>query len=338
MIRLTLILVAVIFAVWLFYPSAPEPFDAREAPEPPVLREVGTDALETDAEGRLTLQAETGETLVIDAVIEPRAVENEDRIAIAVAEDPVVETPPDLPAADTPVADLDVALEPVTEAIDDAIGDSVASILDTLEAAETGAAEVLTETADGADSPASDDAGAAADTATAQVIEAAPAPTPDPEPEPEPAPPPTVLQVAGDRVNFRAGPSTDNPILVALTRGARVVLIERVADGWAHLRVEDTGLEGYMSEDFLEPATAAAVATAPEPPPATAPGVTLLQVAGDRVNFRAGPSTDNIILVALNRGAVLELIERVEDGWAHLRVRETGLEGYMSEDFLEPAN
>jgi hypothetical protein len=79
---------------------------------------------------------------------------------------------------------------------------------------------------------------------------------------------------------------------------------------------------------------------AEEPPaelPATETG-TLLRVTGDRVNFRAGPSTDDAILAALSTGTEVELIERVGDGWAHLRVLETDLSGYMSEDFLEPAN
>lgn len=68
------------------------------------------------------------------------------------------------------------------------------------------------------------------------------------------------------------------------------------------------------------------------------PGGSLLRVTGDRVNFRAGPSTGDAILAALTLGTEVELIERVGDGWAHLRVPETGLSGYMSEDFLEPAN
>ena len=62
------------------------------------------------------------------------------------------------------------------------------------------------------------------------------------------------LRVTGDRVNFRAGPSTDDAILATLELGTEVVLLERVADGWAHLRVTATGLTGYMSGDFLEPA------------------------------------------------------------------------------------
>jgi short-subunit dehydrogenase len=50
----------------------------------------------------------------------------------------------------------------------------------------------------------------------------------------------TRLRVTGDRVNFRAGPSTEDAILAALTLGTEVELIERVGDGWAHLRVPET--------------------------------------------------------------------------------------------------
>ena len=100
------------------------------------------------------------------------------------------------------------------------------------------------------------------------------------------------------------------------------------------------------------PAAATAEATDATPAPIEAPrdapetvaeaegqaDGTRLRVTGDRVNFRAGPSTDNEILATLDAGTEVELIERVGDGWAHLRVPETGLSGYMSEDFLEPAN
>jgi hypothetical protein len=74
------------------------------------------------------------------------------------------------------------------------------------------------------------------------------------------------------------------------------------------------------------------------PAPAAPGGATRLRVTGDRVNFRAGPSTEDEILAALTLGTEVELIERVADGWAHLRVPATGLTGYMSDDFLAPAN
>jgi hypothetical protein len=101
-------------------------------------------------------------------------------------------------------------------------------------------------------------------------------------------------------------------------------------------------LEPVLSEDTeLPPETAETAETAETvAPPAQLPAETgtLLRVTGDRVNFRAGPSTEDAILAALALGTQVELIERVGDGWAHLRVLETDLSGYMSEDFLEPVN
>jgi hypothetical protein len=101
-------------------------------------------------------------------------------------------------------------------------------------------------------------------------------------------------------------------------------------------------LEPVLTEDTELPADTGETAAEPEAeePPAELPAETgtLLRVTGDRVNFRAGPSTDDAILAALSTGTEVVLIERVGDGWAHLRVLETDLSGYMSEDFLEPAN
>jgi hypothetical protein len=91
------------------------------------------------------------------------------------------------------------------------------------------------------------------------------------------------------------------------------------------------------SEDAeVAEATTGTAAQAAEP--GISDGATRLRVTGDRVNFRAGPSTEDAILASLTFGTEVELLERVGDGWAHLLVTETGLSGYMSEDFLEPAN
>ncbi len=96
------------------------------------------------------------------------------------------------------------------------------------------------------------------------------------------------------------------------------------------------GLEPVLAEDAE--GSPEATETAEVPPSTDAIDGTRLRVTGDRVNFRAGPSTEDAILAALTLGTEVELIERVADGWAHLRVPATGLSGYMSEDFLEPAN
>ena len=63
---------------------------------------------------------------------------------------------------------------------------------------------------------------------------------------------PEIWRVAGNRVNFRAGPSTNTAVLTALTYGAEVEFLADAPDDWAHLRVVGTGMEGYMAARFLE--------------------------------------------------------------------------------------
>ena len=62
-----------------------------------------------------------------------------------------------------------------------------------------------------------------------------------------------LLYVTGTRVNLRAGPSTDNPIVAALTQGTATELVAEAPDGWFEIRDPTTGATGFMSGDFLSP-------------------------------------------------------------------------------------
>ncbi len=57
--------------------------------------------------------------------------------------------------------------------------------------------------------------------------------------------------VDAEQVNVREGPSTDNPVLTRLGRGEAVTIVATDASGWARIRIEGDGLEGYMSMDYL---------------------------------------------------------------------------------------
>lgn len=86
-----------------------------------------------------------------------------------------------------------------------------------------------------------------------------PAPAPKPKPTPQPTPQPTkqvadVRVVDATRVNMRSGPSTDFRVLETLTRGAKVDVLEintLGAEPWAKLRVQSSGVEGWMAARFL---------------------------------------------------------------------------------------
>lgn len=61
----------------------------------------------------------------------------------------------------------------------------------------------------------------------------------------------TVMYVTGRSVNVRSGPSTSDDVLARLTRGEAVTIVALQDNGWAQIRIEGDGVEGFMSLDFL---------------------------------------------------------------------------------------
>lgn len=60
-----------------------------------------------------------------------------------------------------------------------------------------------------------------------------------------------VRYVAGRSVNVRSGPSTRDGVVGKLTRGDEVTVVWIEENGWARVRVEGDGIDGFMSLDFL---------------------------------------------------------------------------------------
>ncbi|MFM2390153.1 MAG: hypothetical protein RLZZ437_1708 [Pseudomonadota bacterium] len=61
----------------------------------------------------------------------------------------------------------------------------------------------------------------------------------------------SVAYVDARSVNVREGPGTDNPVLTRLTRGEAVTIVATDDTGWARIRLEGDGLEGFMSTEYL---------------------------------------------------------------------------------------
>ncbi|MEM9755849.1 MAG: SH3 domain-containing protein [Pseudomonadota bacterium] len=85
------------------------------------------------------------------------------------------------------------------------------------------------------DAPAPEDAGAVEDPEDAAPSDGSPA----------------ILYVTGTRVNMRAGPSTDDAIVTALSQGTATELLDEAPGGWVQIRDPLTGTVGFMSGDFL---------------------------------------------------------------------------------------
>ncbi|MEJ6404337.1 SH3 domain-containing protein [Yoonia sp. 2307UL14-13] len=68
---------------------------------------------------------------------------------------------------------------------------------------------------------------------------------------PEPADPRDIRLVTGDWVNMRDGPSTAFDVLNTLPKGTEAEIIASNSDGWAQIRLLDSGQTGWMAERLL---------------------------------------------------------------------------------------
>ncbi len=85
----------------------------------------------------------------------------------------------------------------------------------------------------------------------------------------------------------------------------------------------------------LEPvATQQITAIAPQPTPTSA---VIRRITGKRVNLRAGPSTTAKIVGRTVRDDSAEVVEILPSGWAKVYILETGIEAYISAQFLSDA-
>ena len=102
-------------------------------------------------------------------------------------------------------------------------------------------------TVDSVTTPATEAAIAQTVFSLATYSDAAPAAAPTTEPQP----PGDLAFVAAASVNVREGPGKDNPVLTRLSRGEAVTIVSTDDTGWARIRIEGDGLEGFMSMEYL---------------------------------------------------------------------------------------
>ena len=65
------------------------------------------------------------------------------------------------------------------------------------------------------------------------------------------APVPDLRRVSAELVNVREGPGTDYAVMDKLVQGTETEVLEVEASGWAHVRVIDSGLLGWVSAEYL---------------------------------------------------------------------------------------
>lgn len=137
-------------------------------------------------------------------------------------------------------------------------------------------------------------------------------------------------------LRLRAGAGTGSAVLSMAYQGESVEVLEDAGNGW--YKVSYNGVTGYMSGEYLSlngtaaPAQTAAASTQTAPAAAsTAQSMRVNLGAGEVLNLRSGPSTQNAKVGAIPGGTVLTVEETV-DGWC--KVTYNGKTGYVSGSYL----
>ncbi len=156
------------------------------------------------------------------------------------------------------------------------------------------------------------------------ALEIAPEIAPEPAPElvAEPAPETAVELAVAPEAAPETSDETREPLELAVVRPAAAL------NGIAPI---EPGAEN--------PLPAPRVISAPSARPVLSADETkILEVTGNSVNLRAGPSTGRDIVGRLSRGDKAELVAEAAEGWLQIRDLSTGTVGFMAARFLAPAD
>lgn len=163
---------------------------------------------------------------------------------------------------------------------------------------------------------------------------------------------PDTSQVISDRprrlkLSFSNPDNTGRGVAVALARTEKVArLTEPALPGAEHLNAEEQAdlaiaiVRGvHEVERPAEPDTDTPTRVVQDTQEDTnVSGADIREVTGNRVNLRGGPGTDYNVVDKLVRGARVEVLDDIGDGWVKLQVEETGRIGWMADFLLTAAN
>ena len=150
----------------------------------------------------------------------------------------------------------------------------------------------------------------------AEPVPAEPVPAPD-----RPAADGQLYTVTASSLNVRGGPGGSNPTVPGspLEQGARVHGGE-TRDGWMQIVAQGSGVTGWVSAQYLRPVVAQR-----------------FTVTADSLNVRGGPGAGNpTVGEPLPRGTAVEA-GQAQDGWTHVVVPGSGVSGWVSSRYLQPA-
>ena len=126
----------------------------------------------------------------------------------------------------------------------------------------------------------------------------------------------TYMEVTGNSVNVRTGPSTSYKSIMKLNKGDKVEYISS-SGNWSKVRYNEK--EGYISNTYIKSVSTTSTST------------DIRQITGNSVNFRKGPGTNYSVIKSFNKGTKVEFISK-ENDW--VKVNYNGTVGYVFSKYV----
>ena len=124
--------------------------------------------------------------------------------------------------------------------------------------------------------------------------------------------------VSASCLNIRSGASTSYSIAGTMSKGTRVVILEKTTNDWYHINYN--GLKGYVAAQYLTNVLTVENFNATG------------SVTGSSVRLRSGPSLDSGVIATYNAGTVMK-VTGINNGW--YKLNNNGVIGYMRSDYVE---
>ena len=126
----------------------------------------------------------------------------------------------------------------------------------------------------------------------------------------------TYMEVTGNSVNVRTGPSTSYKSIMKLNKGDKVEYISS-SGNWSKIRYNEK--EGYISNTYIKSVSTTSTST------------DIRIITGNSVNFRKGPGTNYSVIKSFNKGTKVEFISK-ENDW--VKVNYNGTVGYVFSKYV----
>lgn len=130
-----------------------------------------------------------------------------------------------------------------------------------------------------------------------------------------------------DYINLRAGAGTDKKILLTLSKGATVTILDNSNAQWAKVQTPN-GTQGYLSKQYLK------TQGTPTPSSPAVPSGSTSAETTDYVNLRAGAGTDKKVILTLSKGVAVKILDNLNSVWAKVQT-PNGTQGYISKEYLK---